>query len=387
MPTRLLRDGINSSRKINDLSVGAELLYRRLLSVVDDYGRFYAEPATVRGACWPAHPGKVTEAQIAEWLEEIASEPEPLILRYQISGILFLQIDKFGQKVRSKSKFPSPDGNSEDKKNGTGNVYFIRSKTSGRIKIGFTELAPTARLSVLQTGSSEPLELIDSFSGTIADERAAHKSFAAERVSGEWFEETQSVREFIAAKCGKMPQTVSKMPQLADKMPQNVGTSRSRNSKTEADANKPLSADAKPATPSTEEVPDGNQQPELFAEDKEPSELDREIEYRAKRIWERHPMWRNVTPDNLQQRLRAATKDFKAALRIAELERIDRRHEQDCNSPKWLESGDKGVGQYATGLRKWFVEKMYNLTPDSRSSPSGGPIAILPTHKNPGLRM
>src|SRR3990167_11311858 len=53
MPNRILREGILSSERINTLSVHAELFYRRLLSVVDDYGRFFAHPALLRSACYP----------------------------------------------------------------------------------------------------------------------------------------------------------------------------------------------------------------------------------------------------------------------------------------------------------------------------------------------
>ena len=44
MPNRILRDGILMSPRVNVLSSEAELFYRRLMSVVDDYGRFSAHP-------------------------------------------------------------------------------------------------------------------------------------------------------------------------------------------------------------------------------------------------------------------------------------------------------------------------------------------------------
>ena len=39
MPSRILREGINTSPKVNALSPMAELFYRRLMTVADDYGR------------------------------------------------------------------------------------------------------------------------------------------------------------------------------------------------------------------------------------------------------------------------------------------------------------------------------------------------------------
>ena len=109
VPNRILRDGINSSDRIDKLSFGAEILYRRLMSVADDYGRFYASPATVRGACWPTAPEKVKEQDVSRWISECAQGDRPLIRLYQSNGRQFLEITDFGQQVRSKSKFPEYD--------------------------------------------------------------------------------------------------------------------------------------------------------------------------------------------------------------------------------------------------------------------------------------
>ena len=111
MPTRILRDGINSSSRINSLSTGAEILYRRLMSVADDYGRFYGSPAAIRGACWPTAPEKVRESEVGQWLKECAAGLRPLIQLYEVDGCRFLEITEFGQKIRSKSKFPEHVGN------------------------------------------------------------------------------------------------------------------------------------------------------------------------------------------------------------------------------------------------------------------------------------
>jgi len=111
LPTRILRDGINSSARINRLSTGAEILYRRLMSVADDYGRYYANPATIRGACWPTHPSPPCEQTVDNLLTECTQGDKPLISIYVVDGCRYLQITDFNQKIRSKSKFPDPDGN------------------------------------------------------------------------------------------------------------------------------------------------------------------------------------------------------------------------------------------------------------------------------------
>ena len=111
MPNRILREGINSSARVNALTQGAELFYRRLMSVVDDFGRFHADPATLRGACWPTCPSRVTEEQVAVWLRECAHSSikhKALVSVYEVDGAVYLQIVDFKQQTRSKSKFPDP---------------------------------------------------------------------------------------------------------------------------------------------------------------------------------------------------------------------------------------------------------------------------------------
>lgn len=109
MPNRIIRDGINASPRINSLSIGAELLYRRLMSVVDDYGRFHGSPTTIRACCWPTHPDRFTDDQIRDWLMECSTTDKPLIKAYRASGSIYIEIQDFGQKIRAKSKFPEPD--------------------------------------------------------------------------------------------------------------------------------------------------------------------------------------------------------------------------------------------------------------------------------------
>lgn len=111
MPSRIIREGINSSPRINALTPGAELFYRRLLSVVDDYGRYYASPATLRGACWPTNPERVTDKDVAGWIAEcahVAIKAGALVRLYEVNGAKYLEVVDFNQKIRSKSKYPDP---------------------------------------------------------------------------------------------------------------------------------------------------------------------------------------------------------------------------------------------------------------------------------------
>lgn len=66
-------------------------------------------------------------------------------------------------------------------------VYLIRDGLNGPVKIGSSH-DPIARLAALQTSNYRRLKLLLVFpeDGTI--ERLLHERFAAERVSGEWFQ-------------------------------------------------------------------------------------------------------------------------------------------------------------------------------------------------------
>jgi hypothetical protein len=65
MPNRLLFDRILRSRKIASLDPMAELFYRRLMSVADDFGRYYADPALLLSDCFPIRPTWAGENGVA----------------------------------------------------------------------------------------------------------------------------------------------------------------------------------------------------------------------------------------------------------------------------------------------------------------------------------
>jgi len=107
MPNRLLREGILTSDRVNALGVQAEVFYRRLMSVVDDFGRFTADPRVLRTSCYPLRVDEVREADISRWLAEVQSAG--LIALYAVGPKPFLLMRDFRQLQRAKSsKFPEP---------------------------------------------------------------------------------------------------------------------------------------------------------------------------------------------------------------------------------------------------------------------------------------
>jgi hypothetical protein len=89
------------------LSWAEEVFYRRLMSVADDHGRFHALPKLLRAACYPLQIDKVSDSDIGKWTT--ACVAAGLVRVYPaLDGKRYVEIVKFGQQVRSKSKFPEP---------------------------------------------------------------------------------------------------------------------------------------------------------------------------------------------------------------------------------------------------------------------------------------
>lgn len=106
MPSRIIREGILTSGRVNRLSSGAELFYRRLLNVVDDYGRYHAHPTLLRAGTFPMKMDVVKDEHVTKWLAEAVVAG--LVREYTANGQKYLEVQDFGQKIRSKSKFPAP---------------------------------------------------------------------------------------------------------------------------------------------------------------------------------------------------------------------------------------------------------------------------------------
>lgn len=106
MPNRILREGILTSERVERLNWAEEVFYRRLMSVVDDFGRYYARPALLLAACYPLLLKKVSDSDIEKWLS--ACENAALVRVYPApDGKRYLQLLDFKQQVRAAaSKFP-----------------------------------------------------------------------------------------------------------------------------------------------------------------------------------------------------------------------------------------------------------------------------------------
>lgn len=108
MPNRIVREGILTSGRMATLDWPSEVFFRRLMSVVDDFGRYYADPGLLRAACYPRQLNKVTDADIGKWMQCAAEAGLVSVYRAE-DREMYLEIANFGQQVRAKkSKFPGP---------------------------------------------------------------------------------------------------------------------------------------------------------------------------------------------------------------------------------------------------------------------------------------
>lgn len=107
MPNRIVREAILSSEAMAKLKWDEEVFYRRLMSIVDDYGRYEGNPQLLRSKCYPLQTDDVQIADIAQWLS--ACQKAGLLTRYAQNGKSYLEICKFGQQLRSASKCPDPE--------------------------------------------------------------------------------------------------------------------------------------------------------------------------------------------------------------------------------------------------------------------------------------
>lgn len=109
MPNRIIREAILTSERVDVLSPEAEVFYRRILSVADDFGRCDARLAVLIASCYPLRAGIMPQAKVEQLLSECCAGEKPLILRYEVGGKPYLEVQDFRQQLRSaRSRFPSP---------------------------------------------------------------------------------------------------------------------------------------------------------------------------------------------------------------------------------------------------------------------------------------
>ena len=110
MPNRIIKESVCTSPNVDMLSRDAEVFFNRLIVQCDDFGRMDARLLIPRAKCYPLQIERVSEADIAAWLNELQSAK--LILLYSDGDggeYLHMQTWNKHQQVRAKrSKYPEP---------------------------------------------------------------------------------------------------------------------------------------------------------------------------------------------------------------------------------------------------------------------------------------
>jgi len=107
MPQRFLKPGLTSSRKWEKCTWQAQSFYVRLLTLVDDYGRYDADPVLLRSHAFP-----LREDIRVETIDKLSEETSlaQLVIYYQFSGKRYLQLTNWSERARSShSYYPSPE--------------------------------------------------------------------------------------------------------------------------------------------------------------------------------------------------------------------------------------------------------------------------------------
>ena len=72
MPIRMLREGILESRSVSSLSDDGQILFYRLISIVDDYGRYEADPDILRVKCFPLMLARWSPSRVSHALADVS---------------------------------------------------------------------------------------------------------------------------------------------------------------------------------------------------------------------------------------------------------------------------------------------------------------------------
>lgn len=112
MPQRFLRPGITDSEKWNAVPFDAQSLYIRLITLVDDYGRYDGRISVIMG-----HAFSVWNEMHADCQQDVVKVTAScqqlltsgLVSFYESGGKKFLQLTNWQERARGKSKWPDPN--------------------------------------------------------------------------------------------------------------------------------------------------------------------------------------------------------------------------------------------------------------------------------------
>ncbi len=106
MPQRFLRPGITTSERWNSVSFEAQSLYIRILTLVDDFGRYDARIPILHGQCF-ALRNDIKPQRTAALRSELHAAS--LVVVYEVCGKEYLEVTQWQERARcERSKYPDP---------------------------------------------------------------------------------------------------------------------------------------------------------------------------------------------------------------------------------------------------------------------------------------
>lgn len=77
----------------------------RLITIVDDHGRFEADPTLLASLCFPMNR-EVDARRISDICQHLSASD--MVLFYEVAGTQYLQLTRWTERIRSKSRYPDP---------------------------------------------------------------------------------------------------------------------------------------------------------------------------------------------------------------------------------------------------------------------------------------
>lgn len=111
MPQRFLRPGIRDSQRFNSVSFAAQSLYIRLLTLVDDWGRYDGRDSVIWAHCFAVWNDQQSKEAVS--LKECCALSVELQLArlwevHEFEGKRVIQVTQWSERVRGESKWPIP---------------------------------------------------------------------------------------------------------------------------------------------------------------------------------------------------------------------------------------------------------------------------------------
>lgn len=113
MPQRFLRPGLTTSDRWNSCSFEAQSMYIRILTLVDDFGRYDGRIPILHAHCFALRPD-IKPQDSAGFRSEL--QTKGLLDVYTINGKEYIQVLRWQERARSeRSKYPDPQDSAAER--------------------------------------------------------------------------------------------------------------------------------------------------------------------------------------------------------------------------------------------------------------------------------